>query len=87
MEVSGQIHAPAALLPGKEPQYPLGRRLGGPQSRSGRRGKNSTPYRDKNYDPSIVQRVAGRYSDRAIPAPRTFNSCLFFFQCAYEIKY
>jgi hypothetical protein len=39
MEVSGQLHAPAALPPGK------GSRLGGPQSRSGRGGeeKNSQP--------------------------------------------
>jgi hypothetical protein len=35
MEVGGQIHAPAALLPGKEPPYPLEIRMGGPQSRSG----------------------------------------------------
>jgi hypothetical protein len=37
MEVSGQLHAPAALPPGKEPQVPLDRRLDGPQRRSGRR--------------------------------------------------
>jgi hypothetical protein len=45
MEVSGQLHAPAALPPRKEPGYPLDRRLGGPQSRSGRgvKEKNSTP--------------------------------------------
>jgi hypothetical protein len=37
--VSGQHHAPAALYPrGKDPRYPLYRRLGGPQSRSGHRG-------------------------------------------------
>jgi hypothetical protein len=35
MEMSGQLYAPAALLPGKDPRYPLGRRLDGPQSRSG----------------------------------------------------
>jgi hypothetical protein len=37
MEVSAQLHAPAALPIGKEPppRYPLDRRLGGPQSRSG----------------------------------------------------
>jgi hypothetical protein len=35
MEVSGQLHAPAALPPGKDPRYTLDRRLGGPQSRSG----------------------------------------------------
>jgi len=27
MEVSGQLHAPAALSPGNSPQYPLDRRL------------------------------------------------------------
>jgi len=35
---------PAALPPGKVPWYPLDRRLGGPQSRSGRGGEeNSQP--------------------------------------------
>jgi hypothetical protein len=39
MWVSGQRHAPAALYPpGKDRRYPLDRRLGWPQSRSGRRG-------------------------------------------------
>jgi hypothetical protein len=34
--VSGESHAPAALYPrGKDPRYPLYRRLGGPQSPSG----------------------------------------------------
>jgi hypothetical protein len=32
MKASGQLHAPAALLPGKETGYPLDRRLGGPQT-------------------------------------------------------
>jgi hypothetical protein len=32
----GQLHAPAALLPGKDPRNPLDRRFGGPQSRCGR---------------------------------------------------
>jgi hypothetical protein len=45
MEVSGQLHAPAALPPGKEPWYPLDRKAGGPQRRSGRgdEEKNSKP--------------------------------------------
>jgi hypothetical protein len=45
MEVSGHIHTPAAIPQGKSPWYPLDRRLGGPQSRSGRGGeeKNSQP--------------------------------------------
>jgi hypothetical protein len=40
MEVSGQIHVPATLPPGKEPLVPIG-----PQSRSARGGeeKNSQP--------------------------------------------
>jgi len=43
MEVSGHLHTPAALTPGKEPLNPLDRRLGGPQNRSelGGEEKNS----------------------------------------------
>jgi hypothetical protein len=37
--VSGQLHAPAALPPGKSSWYSLYRRLGGPQSRFGRHGE------------------------------------------------
>jgi len=33
MDVSGKLHAPTALPQGKNPQYPLNRRLGGFQSR------------------------------------------------------
>jgi hypothetical protein len=45
MEVSGQIDDPTALPPRKSPRYPLDRRPGGSQSRSGRGGeeKNSQP--------------------------------------------
>jgi hypothetical protein len=39
MEVSGQIHAPAALPRVKSRQYPLDRRQSGYQSRSGRSGE------------------------------------------------
>jgi hypothetical protein len=39
MEVSGQLHAPAALHPGKGPLILMDRRLGGPQIRSGRGGE------------------------------------------------
>jgi hypothetical protein len=39
MEVSDQLHASAALPPEKLPWYPLNRRLGGLQSRSGRCGE------------------------------------------------
>jgi len=39
MEVCGQLHAPVALPPGKEPQYLLIRRLFGPHGPSGRFGE------------------------------------------------
>jgi hypothetical protein len=38
---SGQIHTLATLSPRKEPQYPLNRRLGGPQSQSGHFGEEN----------------------------------------------
>jgi hypothetical protein len=57
---------PRPLYPrGKSPRYPLDRRLRGPQSRSGRFGE------EKILDPTgirIVQPVASRYTDYAIPA-------------------
>ena len=63
--MGGQRHAPAALLPGKT-RYPLYRRLGGPQGRSGRVRKISSP---PGFDPRTVQPVASRYTNWAIPAP------------------
>jgi len=44
MEVSGQLHAPAALPPGKRPWYPLDRRLGGPQIQSGHGGEEKNSH-------------------------------------------
>jgi hypothetical protein len=64
MGVSGQRHAPAALPPGKT-RYPLYRRLGGPQGRSGQVRKISPP---PGFDPPTNQSVAIRYTDWAIPA-------------------
>jgi hypothetical protein len=48
MEVSGQLHAPAALPAGKEPPVPMDRRLGAPQSRSGRRGEEYSNLYERN---------------------------------------
>jgi hypothetical protein len=47
---------------GKNPSYPLDRRLGGTQSRSGRGGeeKNSQPL--QGLEPPIIQPVAQRYT-------------------------
>jgi len=58
MGAGGQRHAPAALPPGKT-QYPLYRRLGEPQGRSGWVGIISPP---KGIDPRAVQLVASRYT-------------------------
>jgi hypothetical protein len=71
LEVSDQLHGSAALAPGERPRYQLDRRLGGPQSRSGR--ENSWPYRGSNCHPSIVQPVASRYTDWTIAAPKIFR--------------
>jgi len=62
--MGGQCHAPAALPPGKT-WYPLYRRLGGPQGRSERVRKISSP---PGFDPRTVQPVASRYTNCAIPA-------------------
>ena len=64
MEVGGQRHAPATLLPGKT-RYPLYSRLGGPQGRSGGVRKISPP---PEFDPRTVQPIASRYTDWPIPA-------------------
>jgi hypothetical protein len=65
MGVGGQRHAPADLPPG-ETRYPLYRRLGRPQDRSGRMRK-IRPTRIRNQ---TVQPVASRYTDWAILAIR-----------------
>ena len=62
--VGGERHAPANLPPGNT-RYPLYRRLGGPQGRSGRVRNVSSP---PGFDPRIVQTVASRYTDYAISA-------------------
>jgi hypothetical protein len=61
---------PGRALPrGKDPQYPLDRRLGGPQSRSGHRGKILCPRRGSNPDRPVVQPVVRHYTAWATPAP------------------
>jgi hypothetical protein len=62
MEVSGQLHAPAALPPVKQPLEQLDRRLGGPQSRSGRGGEEENSQPLPGLEPSIIRPVAQRYT-------------------------
>jgi hypothetical protein len=66
---SGQLHAAAGLRLGKQPRYPLYRRLGGPQSRSGRYGEANIPLPLPGIEPrllSVAQPVTVRYTDRAV---------------------
>ena len=66
--VGSQHHTSAALPPGKT-RYPLYKRLGGPQGRTGRGRKISPPpHRDSIPGPSRTQRVA-------IPTLRVLNYC------------
>jgi hypothetical protein len=71
VEVSGQLHAPAALSPGNKPRYPFYMRLGGSQSRSGRHGGQKILYPIGTRTPTHLSSgpVASRYIDYAIPAP------------------
>ena len=64
MGVGGQRHAPAVLTLGKT-RYPLYRRLGGPQSRSGQVRKIPPPL---GFDPRTVQPVASRYAEETVVA-------------------
>jgi hypothetical protein len=68
--VGGQHHAPAALPPGKT-RYPLYRRLGGPQGRSGCVWKIAPP---PGFDHRTVRPVASRYTDRATWPTKQLNS-------------
>jgi len=77
MCVGCQRHAPATLPPGKT-QYPLYRRLCGPQGRSGWVRKISPP---PVFDPRTVQPVASRYTDWGIPTH------LFIYLFIYSTDY
>jgi hypothetical protein len=68
--VGGQRHTPATLQAGKT-RYPLYRRLGGPQGRSGQVRKISPP---SGIDPRTVQPAAILYTGWAIPAHETCSS-------------
>jgi hypothetical protein len=68
MEVSGQLHALAALPVRKNLWYPLNRRLGGPHSQSGHfeEEKNFLPYQESN--PGSSSQQTSHYTNYAIPA-------------------
>ena len=61
-EGEGSASRPCRTLPAGETLYPLYRRLGGPQGRSGQVRKISPP---PGFDPRTVQPVGSRYTDYA----------------------
>jgi hypothetical protein len=68
---------PRHLYPrGKSSWYPLDRRLGGPQSRSGRGGeeKNSQPL--PGLESPIIQPVAQRYTTELSQLQEVLSKCL-----------
>jgi hypothetical protein len=66
-DVSGQGHASAALCPlGKDPRFPLCRRLSGPQSRSGHRSQRNNPLTSAGDRTSIV-RLSSPWPDIVLP--------------------
>jgi len=68
----GSASRPGRSLPPGMTRYPLYRRLGGPQGRSGQVRKISLP---PGFDPRTVQSVASRYTDYATrPTIRTVVS-------------
>jgi hypothetical protein len=62
IEMSGQLHAPAALLPEKKFRYSLERSLGGPLRRSGRCGEEKGLALPGIRTPAI-QLLASHYTD------------------------
>jgi hypothetical protein len=62
MEFSGQLHAPAILLPGREPRYPLHKSLGVPQSQFGLYVEEKSLVPAGNRTPT-TQPVAHHYTD------------------------
>jgi hypothetical protein len=84
--MGGQLHAPAALPPGKEPRFSLDRRLGGPQNRSGRLGEEKildptgtlTPIpQSSNPEPVAIPTALSRLQYHTITASINPDSAYF----------
>jgi hypothetical protein len=85
--MSGRLHSSAALPPGgKSPRYPLDRRLGAPQKRSGWHGEKKI----LDPRPSVAQPAASHYTDYVNPALFTvrcfWNSFLLYWSCTFSEK-
>jgi len=71
----GSAARPGRSLPSGKTRYPLYRRLGGPQGRSGQVRKILPP---PGFDPRTVQPVASRYTDCATWSTKTTRECEIF---------
>jgi hypothetical protein len=69
MEVSGQLHVPDALLPGKEPLVPIWQEVGWASEPvwCGGEEKNSQPL--PGLEPPIIQPVAQRFTNELSRLP------------------
>ena len=77
-----QRHALVALPPGKT-RYPLYRKLGGPQGRSGQIWKISAPL---GFDSRPVQLVANRYTDGRYLGPKKLLNIKFVFDFFLQLQ-
>jgi hypothetical protein len=76
MEVSGQLHAPAALHSEKETPVPIGQEAGWapePVWTVSKR-KIPSPRRESNPGDPIVQPIASRYADWTLPTLLCLNT-------------
>ena len=71
MAASGQLHAPAAVVLGKNHRNPFNMSLIWPQNCLDSLKMRKIIYfcRDSNHEPSAVEPAARPYTDRAIPEP------------------
>jgi len=80
MEVSGQLHAPAAVPHGKQPCYPMNRRLGKPQSWSGRFGENNNLLHQLQIEASSLSHVILNYESKLLLLNEVTISIIIIYQ-------
>ena len=83
MGVGWSTPRPDRFTPGKETRYPLYRRLGRPQGRSGLVLKISP---SQGFDPRTVQHVASRYTDYAIPAHGNKPENFYYLSMGWAVR-
>jgi hypothetical protein len=63
MEMSGKFNAPVTLTPEKEPRCLFRRKLGGPQSPSGRCGEENNLSSIPEIEPRFLRLYNGKWHD------------------------